>query len=203
MYKDGTYNSNETIGVSLTEALERYRKYERKLVDNVKPNEETLKKLSSTPNISLAINQAHFKANNLSNNELKRFKDLTYSPDLTMNGEDSANNSNSDAYRFTVRPQSNQHRHKLSALNRSNSISFKNTKFLNSDNKQLQQSPPQQVNKPNDSSNKNSKNRETNDESSADMSENEESSKSNAKIQEIAYNLETILKYLEEGYYLR
>ena len=37
----------ETTGASLMDAVERYRRYERKLADNVKPNEDTLRKLNA------------------------------------------------------------------------------------------------------------------------------------------------------------
>ena len=43
------YTSNELTGVSLNEALTRYKRYERKLNDAVKPCEETLKRLSTQP----------------------------------------------------------------------------------------------------------------------------------------------------------
>ncbi len=39
---------SETTGASLTDAVERYKRYERKLADNVKPNEETLRKLNAS-----------------------------------------------------------------------------------------------------------------------------------------------------------
>ena len=48
-YSNHTNSSTDAIGASLSDALERYRKYERKLKDNVKPTEETLKRLSSGP----------------------------------------------------------------------------------------------------------------------------------------------------------
>lgn len=48
-YRDNTYNSLELTGASLNEALARYNRYESKLKDTVKPNEDTLRKLSNQP----------------------------------------------------------------------------------------------------------------------------------------------------------
>ena len=51
-FKDKTlYNSPEITGASLNEALARYRRYERKLDDQVKPCDETLKRLSTTTSL--------------------------------------------------------------------------------------------------------------------------------------------------------
>ena len=52
LHKENAYNSSELTGASLYEALDRYNKYERKLKDTIRPNEETLKKLSSQPHLS-------------------------------------------------------------------------------------------------------------------------------------------------------
>lgn len=49
MFKSNSYHSHETSGPSLLEAIERYKRYERKLVDTVKPTDETLNKISSVP----------------------------------------------------------------------------------------------------------------------------------------------------------
>ena len=49
-YNESSYNSSEIIGASLFEALDRYKKYMRKLNDTVRPNEDVLKKLSTQPN---------------------------------------------------------------------------------------------------------------------------------------------------------
>ncbi len=45
-----SYKSPETSGASLNEALDRYKKYERKLVDTLRPTEETLRRFSQNPN---------------------------------------------------------------------------------------------------------------------------------------------------------
>ena len=50
--------SIETSGASLYEALERYKKYERKLKDTVKPNEEILRRFIQTPNLHQTLNQS-------------------------------------------------------------------------------------------------------------------------------------------------
>ena len=47
LYKCNRYNSGELSGPSLYDALERYKRYEHKLVDTIKPTEETLSKLST------------------------------------------------------------------------------------------------------------------------------------------------------------
>ena len=57
------YNSTESTGASLIEAIERYKKYERKITDDLKPSEETLKRLSNAPLFQLAPAQ-NFKVTN-------------------------------------------------------------------------------------------------------------------------------------------
>jgi hypothetical protein len=47
MYKTNRYNSGETSGPSLYDALNRYEKYERKLIDSIRPTDDTLQRLSS------------------------------------------------------------------------------------------------------------------------------------------------------------
>ena len=71
-YKDSfnLYNSPELTGASLNDALARYKKYERKLNDAVKPCEETLKRLSNQPfhlNNSPLIDKTTFQSNLKSN----------------------------------------------------------------------------------------------------------------------------------------
>ena len=51
LYKENSYNSSELTGASLYEAIDRYKKYERKLKDTIRPNEDTLKRLSSQPHM--------------------------------------------------------------------------------------------------------------------------------------------------------
>jgi hypothetical protein len=53
------YNSTESSGASLIEAIERYKKYERKITDDLKPSEETLKRLSNAPLFQLGLNQSN------------------------------------------------------------------------------------------------------------------------------------------------
>jgi hypothetical protein len=43
------YNSSEFSGQAFYEALERYKRYESKLVDTIKPTDETLSRLSGAP----------------------------------------------------------------------------------------------------------------------------------------------------------
>lgn len=47
---------SETSGASLIESLDRYKRYERKLKDLLKPNDEILIKLSNSQNVSLKNN---------------------------------------------------------------------------------------------------------------------------------------------------
>jgi hypothetical protein len=47
---------SETSGASLIESLDRYKRYERKLKDLLKPNDEILIKLSNSQNTSLKNN---------------------------------------------------------------------------------------------------------------------------------------------------
>ena len=58
-YNESSYNSSEIIGASLFEALDRYKKYMRKLNDTVRPNEDVLKKLSTQPNYPNPSTQTH------------------------------------------------------------------------------------------------------------------------------------------------
>lgn len=48
LHKEGKHNISEVSGPSLTEAQERFKRYERKLKDLLNPNDEVLKKLSNT-----------------------------------------------------------------------------------------------------------------------------------------------------------
>jgi hypothetical protein len=49
LYRMNRYNSSEFSGQAFYEALERYKRYERKLVDTIKPIDETLTRLSGAP----------------------------------------------------------------------------------------------------------------------------------------------------------
>lgn len=78
-----------TSGACLGEALERYKRYEQKLNDQVRPNDETLKKLNSSPSVQsylqhkqqLQQQQQHVKSNfqafpNGNNYAAQAFEDL-------------------------------------------------------------------------------------------------------------------------------
>lgn len=69
-YRDSfnLYNSPELTGASLNEALVRYKRYERKLNDAVKPSEETLKRLSSQPFNVLALEKPIPTPSNMKSN---------------------------------------------------------------------------------------------------------------------------------------
>ncbi len=57
-YKEGSYNTSEISGPSLIESLDRYKRYEQKLKDLLKPNDEILCKLSNSQHmLSSKFNQ--------------------------------------------------------------------------------------------------------------------------------------------------
>ena len=63
MYRQNAYNMPETSGAGLLEAIERYQKYERKLSDAVRPNEDTLRRLSSASAAHLSNHHNNMRSN--------------------------------------------------------------------------------------------------------------------------------------------
>ena len=66
------YNSSETTGASLLEAIDRYKKYERRLRDNLKPNEETLRRFTQNFDVHQTLSQSmsHLKLNSFPHGDL-------------------------------------------------------------------------------------------------------------------------------------
>lgn len=113
MYKASNYNSNETSGASFYEALDRYKKYERKLKDTVRPNEETLKKLSNAPFIQLSHQNTKSNFSVFPNGEkYNRQKDTSLSSEMLANEEESLNDSTVESNRGkTAKTNSTSHHH--------------------------------------------------------------------------------------------
>ena len=51
------YNSSETTGASLLEAIDRYRRYERRIKDTLHPTDETLRRFTQNFDIHQTLNQ--------------------------------------------------------------------------------------------------------------------------------------------------
>ncbi|CAF0757749.1 unnamed protein product [Brachionus calyciflorus] len=192
MYRINNYSSQETSGASLYEALDRYNRYERKLNDQVKPNEETLKKLSTQP---FHIKTTQVQRSNFSifpNGDRNKEKDASLSSEM-LNEEDYLSDSTNDNYK--------------------NKNDYKN---MNKSLPNINKSRPVTANYsvPNYKTNlkKNSKNEYNNksDEDDSDSEDNDSDTNNqdnnlsglNRKDSHINYDLKTVLTYIDQGYYL-
>jgi hypothetical protein len=166
------YTSNaclpdENVGASMRDALERYNKYESKLNDSVKPNHETLKRVSSSPHLSNL--QTTYSSPNLKSN-------------LFPNGDSSGSNKlrNDDINDFNV---------------------------YNNNNQSETSTPPQPTIQPQLNKNKKptkvNNNRNSLSSSSNNITTHQNDSSFDDKNNEIKYDLDNLLKLLNDGYYIR
>lgn len=197
MYKINNYLSSENSGASLYEALDRYKRYERKLEDQVRPNEDTLRKLSNAPfKIQTApVVKTNFSIFPNGERSINREKDVSASSDL-LNDDDYLSDSTNDVQKNKAEKFDLSNGKKtLPSIGRTRSTNAKNTS--------------------NEKNNRTNKSAKTNSKLYADNSEdgdsegeedsfwNETKQNDQENSAEIIYNLDTVLKYLEQGYFLR
>ncbi|RMZ93417.1 tubulin polyglutamylase TTLL5-like isoform X4, partial [Brachionus plicatilis] len=194
MYAINNYLTSEYSGASLLEALDRYKRYERKLDDQVRPSEDTLRKLSNAPfkiqpSPSIKTNFNLFP--NGERNAAKE-KDVNNSSDLLNDDDylsDSTNGIANNKSEKLVLPNGKK---TLPSIGRSRTF----TAYLTGKNAKTKKSP------------KNTR-KYFADNSGDEDSECEDNSYSNEtkhnnldNNEEISYSLSTVLKYLEQGYFL-
>lgn len=176
-YRDSfnLYNSTEMSGASLNDALDRYKKYERKLNDTVKPCEETLKRLSTQPLFQLNTQNS------------------APTPSLKSN--------------FTVFPNGDL-KTKNTSLSSNEEESLENAAEVNRIKSAFPPAPNYYVKKQLPSLSamiKSNRRRYYSDDEFGEGSQHEsddENQGSNNKTVELKYDLESVLKHLENGYYI-
>jgi hypothetical protein len=216
-FRDKTlYNSPEITGASLNEALARYRRYERKLDDQVKPCDETLKRLSTTTSLQQLQQQQQQQLYSSPNNNLR--SNFTTFPNGDLRAKNVSVSSNEEE--------------SISIDNNNNNINNNNNNNNNNDHQHQQSTnvkpvrpayqiqpngfmvPKKQLLQPNLATmiKQDKKTRYLlygEDYASSNDSDNESNNRSNddkncaeKPVTEIKYDLETVLKYLDQGYYL-
>lgn len=198
MFKFNSYISSENLGASFSEALDRYKRYERKLDDQVRPNEDTLRKLSNAPykiQSATAIKTNFTLFPNGERNVGNKEKDVSVSSDLLNDYEYLSDSTNDIIPKYKSEKLDLSNGKKAlptiakSRPIRGNSSISKNDKKKNNSNK-AQNCYTENSNDENSECEDNSY---LNDTKQSDLE----------KSQEIVYKLSTVINYLDQGYFLR
>ena len=210
------YTSMETSGPSLLDALERYQKYERRLKDNVRPNEDTLRRFTQNYDIHQTLNQSiSLKSNTFPHGDLpnksskpskqqqtNQLTDSSSDEESLRNGEndDQVENAERSIKSSTTTRQLPNITSTGASIKQQASIRNHTERLLSSKKATQKPKVPSRVGKTRyDTDSKD----DFSDDSLTDVENTgtEEIGDDKEKT-EIKYDLETILKNLDEGYYV-
>lgn len=193
MFRFNNYVSTENIGASFSEAFDRYKRYERKLDDQVRPNEDTLRKLSNAPFKIQPVTAIKTNFSLFPNGErsLNREKDNSLSSDL-LNDNECLSDSTSDIPKY--KSDLSDGKKRLPTITKSRPTRVNNLISKNDSKKK-------NINNIQNCNNENSNDENSECEDNSYLNDSKQNDLENS--QEIIYKLSTVLKHLENGYFLR
>jgi hypothetical protein len=231
------YNSHESSGPSLLDALERYKRYERQLRDNVRANEETLKRLGNQPSAAQFFHQQQQQQNLKTNFNMFPNANRSGSSDrnsneetTTMTSHDRAGSKSATGYlngRKNLPPVTNVNGGGAgSSLHRSSSgkltrnlkenvvddqvddqhVTIENDDdFDDDDDNDDDDDVDLEINNDAESSISDSEPTQTDRDKKKEQQQQQQSSELMSKLNspDVKYDLELIIKLLNEGFYLR